>query len=287
MSDSLFGAGFLLGTSMFLIQAWKNIQSKETSIKSMISYGVLACLNFNGILYFSRHHDFYATIGSVLQTVSLFINVGVIIWARSNKERQVIERNSDMAFIFDLDGTLFDTQTPVHASAEVEVLRELGIKMLPDEISQRFAGISTKQVFKELAPGHDPEKLLSRKWEIVKEKIDIPQHPIAGMYQLLSFLQEQGIPIALASASPRWYIEKLLEHSIEDKTSFRHPLKNFILKEYCVSAEEVSAGKPAPDVFLRAAEQLSMDPKKCVVIGDGHSDVLGGLRANMRVILFE
>lgn len=285
MSDFLFSAGFLLGTSMFLVQAWKHIQTKEQSLKSMISYLVLAVLNANGITYFFRHGDTYAMMGSILQSASLMANVGVILWARWTLQMHV-PSSSKMkhAFIFDLDGTLFDTQTPVHAAAETEVLAEIGIKVTPKDISARFAGISTKKVFQELAPSYDPEKLLQRKWEIVREKIDIPQKPLAGMYELLSFLKSQNASLAIASASPKWYIERLLEHSIKDHRSFKNPLKNFIFEKNCVSAEEVLRGKPAPDIFLLAAERLGKTPQDCIVIGDGHSDVHGGLAADMKVI---
>ena len=69
------------------------------------------------------------------------------------------------AVICDLDGTLLNTQNSVHAMAECQVLAECGIKVVPESISQRFAGIPTEKVFQEMAPGHEPQVLLKKKWE--------------------------------------------------------------------------------------------------------------------------
>ncbi len=184
------------------------------------------------------------------------------------------------AAIFDLDGTIFDTQTPVHAMTECLILKKRGIILNPEEISKSFAGIPTLQVFKKLAPQEDSSVLFKEKWDMIRKILETTSpEPIEGMYELLNFLEKKKIKKAIASASPRWYIEILLGKHISENV----PLGNYFQENF-VSAEEVTNPKPAPDVFLEAAIRLNVSPEKCLVIGDGKSDVLGGVAAGMDVL---
>lgn len=106
---------------------------------------------------------------------------------------------------------------------------------------------------------------------------------------LIVYLRSKGIPIAIASASPAWYIEALLNKPIntliiELRKKNSPTLLREIFGEVYISAEDVPNPKPAPDVFLEAARLLGVDPKKCLVIGDGKSDVHGGIAAGMNVL---
>jgi len=193
-----------------------------------------------------------------------------------------MKKNKEKAFVFDLDGTVVDTQTPVHAKAECLALRECtGIEIEPSEISARFAGIPTRKVFEELAPGADIDFLIKRKWEIIDEII---QHTNMNDLDLLASaclgLAKAQFPIAIASASPMWYIQIVLSRIDAPYPGF---LNTF---DYVVSAESVPSPKPAPDVFLDAADNLRIEPKDCIVIGDGAADVTGGLAAGMSVLYF-
>jgi beta-phosphoglucomutase-like phosphatase (HAD superfamily) len=184
------------------------------------------------------------------------------------------------AVIFDLDGTLFDTQTPIHATIECSILKKYGIILKPEEISKRFAGMPTKKVFQELAPLENPDILFKEKWDLVRDILcNTSPEPIKGMFDLLSFLKENKIKVSIASASPRWYIEILLNKKISENVL----LENFFQKNY-ISAEEVKNPKPFPDVFLESAFRLGVDSEKCLVIGDGKSDVFGGVSAGMDVL---
>lgn len=187
--------------------------------------------------------------------------------------------------IFDYDGTVMDTQTPVHANAEAQVLSRYGIIVTPESISKRFAGIPTVKVFETLAPGENPEHLVAEKWELVRTIISTERiRPISGMHDLLEHIYQLKLPMIIATASPRWYIEGMMSKSLaEDGVHDDALLKKYFGTNY-VSAEEVANPKPAPDVFLKAAEIIGIPARECLVIGDGRSDVMGATSAGMDVV---
>ena len=190
-----------------------------------------------------------------------------------------------MKFIFDSDGTIVDTQLPFHATVESAILKKRGVTVTPESISERFAGRATKHVFGELAPGHDVELMYKEKWQdiyvLAKNK---PIHCLPGIYELITFLSKKGIPISVASAAPMHWLDccmgqSILSNSVVPDLTLRHLFGAGIF-----SAEECKNPKPAPDVFLKAAEYLGEPDDMTYVIGDGRSDVLGGLSAGFRVL---
>jgi HAD superfamily hydrolase (TIGR01549 family) len=193
-------------------------------------------------------------------------------------------------FIFDLDGCLLDTQTSFHATAECMVLESYGVFIKPEEISSRFAGIPTRKVFETLLKEHgtslsesDLTNLLEIKWEIIRRIIDECDFPssmnLLGTIPL--FLKSTGAKLGIASASPRWYIEACCTKVTVDIGIYENLLSVF---DVYVSAEEAERPKPFPDVFLECANRLNSEPHECIVIGDGESDLLGGLAAGMKTI---
>jgi len=187
--------------------------------------------------------------------------------------------------IFDSDGTIVDTQLPFHATVEAAVLLKRGVEVTPQSISERFAGMSTRHVFATLAPGHDVELMYKEKWEdiytLAKTK---PIHCLPRMYELIEFLSKNGIPMSVASAAPMHWLhccmgQSVLSNSVVPDRTLRHFLGAGIF-----SAEDCKNPKPAPDVFLKAAHHLGGGDEMTYVVGDGRSDVIGGLSAGFRVL---
>ncbi len=185
-------------------------------------------------------------------------------------------------FIFDLDGLLVNTQLPFHASAESRIFLHYGLDLKPEEISERYAGISTRKIFKELLPQCDADELVREKWRIMKEMALIhPPLAMPSMLEACHFLKNRHIPISIASASPKEWIELCIGQRSADLSY------NFLdlFENHYVSAEECANGKPAPDVFLLAKDRLVISgERQWVVVGDGESDVLAGLAAQMDVL---
>lgn len=200
-----------------------------------------------------------------------------------------LQRIEKCCFIFDLDGTLVDTQKPFHAAAESYVLKKFcNIDINPDEISHKFAGMPTKTVFSSLAPSAYTNILVQEKWKYMHQLTGNKEIKIfPWMEQLLRVLGAQNVPLALASASPVAWIKTCLEiKNFFDK----RPLKKEIGDRY-ISAEECGNPKPDPEVFVRAREKMfarypDYDPKCFVtyVVGDGEADVKAGLVMGAKVL---
>ena len=180
---------------------------------------------------------------------------------------------SKQGWIFDLDGTLVKTQKEFHAPAEAAVLAQYGIAVRPEEISRRFAGVHTREVFRQLAPRHDPQELLEEKWRRMQiMAIARSIEPIDYAQKLLRKLHRRGIPMGIASASPLAWIELCMSTIQMDR----------YISCYA-SVDEVAKGKPSPDVFLLAAERLECEPRDCIAVEDGEAGVESALAAGMRV----
>ena len=176
------------------------------------------------------------------------------------------------AWIFDLDGTLVRTQDEYHAVAESDILARHGIIVQPAEISSRFAGIHTLEVFRILAPKIESRQLLKEKWQLMMGMAQTrPIRQIAGAQIVTKYLHDRGSRLAIASASPLSWIDLCLSQ-IDIKKYF----------SVTASVDEVEHGKPAPDVFLLAAKRLGIDPCKCIAVEDGMAGVFAALGAGMR-----
>jgi beta-phosphoglucomutase-like phosphatase (HAD superfamily) len=191
-------------------------------------------------------------------------------------------------YLFDLDGTLVDTQLSFHARAESMVLSEFGIDVRPEDISERFSGIKTKLVFEALAPGFDAEMLARRKWEKIFDLIEHQQlRAMPGMFEVCCKLYRHNIPIAIASASPFSWICECLSEPVSSGGEFCRFVQ--IFGGNFISVDNCKRSKPFPDVFLAARDSLidaqhDAINRQWIAVGDGESDVLAGLAAGMDVL---
>lgn len=181
------------------------------------------------------------------------------------------------AIIFDMDGVISDTQQ-FHAEVESEILKRFEISMSPDEITYQYAGVSDEEMFAEIFEKHnivvdDIQAVIFDKWEIMKEigagRIVAIPHAI----DLIRSFNRNSFKLAVASSSTLSFINYVV-----DSLSIRD------MFDALVSAQEVINGKPAPDIFLKAAERLDVAPTFCVVIEDGRSGMIGAGLAGMKSI---
>lgn len=178
------------------------------------------------------------------------------------------------AVIFDMDGTLVNSEV-LWFEMEGELLRRRGIEY-SKEVHNLTLGMRTDamlHVFKdEYGLDDDVDAMLSELMELMRVAIVERLQPKPGAQELVEYIAGQNIPYCIASSSDLVLIEAVIESQGWQK----------YFKRY-FSAEQVENGKPEPDVFLLAAKQLGVSPKKCMVIEDSPNGVRAGLAAGMTV----
>ncbi|GAA3717102.1 HAD family phosphatase [Streptomyces tremellae] len=180
------------------------------------------------------------------------------------------------AVLFDLDGTLIDTE-PLYYEATRRVLARHGAPDFGWEQHAGFIGVGTRETLEALAAryaiGSPVDALLAEvngeHLELLRSSAEVfPQ-----MRKLVERLCAAGVPMAVASGSSREAIGAALAHG---------GLAGFF--PVAVSAEEVGAGKPEPDVFFEAARRLGVAPDACAVLEDSGPGVAAAHAAGMRCL---
>lgn len=181
------------------------------------------------------------------------------------------------AVIFDLDGTLIDTEK-YYRVYWPKALAKLGYTLTDEQalmlrsLGRPFAPAQFKEWFGE---DFDYWKARNCRKDLMEEVLDkdgIQQKP--GAEELLRFLKEQGITAAIATASDLERTEKYLK---------KVGLIDYFDK--LISATMVEEGKPSPDIYLYACEQLGLAPEECFAVEDSPNGVLSAYRAGCKVIM--
>lgn len=180
------------------------------------------------------------------------------------------------AAIFDWDGVVVDSSR-LHVLSW-ERLALLEEHHLPEMVNLGSLGLKTQAVISDLLHWtHDPhevERMTLRKEQVFRElarEHGIDSQP--GVLDFLRGLKKLGIPAAVGSSAPRLNVEACME-----------VLGAQDLFQAVVSGDDVTHGKPAPDIFLKAAEQLGTKPEHSVVFEDATAGVKAARNAGMRVV---
>jgi HAD superfamily hydrolase (TIGR01509 family) len=182
-----------------------------------------------------------------------------------------------MLIVFDCDGVLIDSEI-ISARVDCEILREFGYEITPEELAHRFAGFATKRIFELIGEeiGRPiPEATVKRAEAETDRRLGEEVHPIAGVQQMLDALDGPRC-VCSNSRSERLKIS-LAKAGLWDR-----------FRPYVFSAHDVGEGrgKPAPDVFLHAAQVFEVPPAAAIVVEDSVAGVTGAVAAGMRVIGF-
>jgi beta-phosphoglucomutase family hydrolase len=183
------------------------------------------------------------------------------------------------AAIFDMDGVIIDSE-PIHFEADKMTMKDFGLE-ITDDVLNKYVGVSSIVMWTELRPKYklsfSVEELIEKtlnykKYLFGNKKLEL----IPGIFELMNELKNDNIKIGLASSSPRAFIEMIL-NNLEVTKFF----------DIIVSGEEVLKSKPSPDIFLRAAELLSIEPSECLVIEDSEHGVKAAKLSGMKCIGFK
>ncbi len=178
------------------------------------------------------------------------------------------------AVIFDCDGTLVDSE-PLARTAWERALAPYGYE-LTDADAESSVGLPYPRVhayFAERADLPAAEPFWAEFSGELFALIDSELAPFDDAVGAARELRTRGIPVGVASSSPRDRLERTLRRA--------GLLDAF---DVVVAGDEVTNGKPAPDMFLLAAERLGVAPDQCIVIEDSPPGVQAGVAAGMHTI---
>jgi HAD superfamily hydrolase (TIGR01509 family) len=190
------------------------------------------------------------------------------------------------AIIFDLDGTLADTE-PLHFAAFAEVLRPNGIELSREDYFTRLIGYDDRDCFTvvmtEHGRGGDPAaiaQLIARKASVYQSLVAERDVLYPGAAEFVRRCAER-FPLVIATGTLRAEAEMILQ---------RAQLRDLFVD--VVAAEDVAHGKPAPDGFLVALGRLGfilrsrppIEPRECLVIEDTAAGLKAARAAGMRVL---
>lgn len=181
------------------------------------------------------------------------------------------------AVIFDFDGVVIDSHE-AHERSWFALAAELD-QPFTREIFVSTFGQRNESILPLLgwADEHDAERIRllgGRKERLYREILRREGiAPLPGVAALLEDLRQHGIPCAIGTSTPRENVECVLE--ITKLAGFFRDV---------AAAEDVSRGKPDPEVFLKAAAKLGVEPSACVVIEDAQVGIRAAKAAGMKAL---
>ncbi len=182
------------------------------------------------------------------------------------------------AAIFDWDGVVVDSAAP-HEESWNRLAREEGRALPPGHFKRGF-GMKNEHIIPNLlgwaSDPADVRRLSDRKEALYRQIVgERGLTVLPGAVELISALSAAGVPCAIASSTPRENLDCALERM---DPAVRRAFKAI------VSSQDVTRGKPDPQVFLLAAERLATPPKRCVVFEDTLVGIEAAHAAGMKVV---
>ncbi|MEL6597063.1 MAG: HAD family phosphatase [Pseudomonadota bacterium] len=175
--------------------------------------------------------------------------------------------------IFDFDGVVADSEV-ISLSTLHRALDDFGIYMPLSAVRETFLGTSMTTILKHvesLKPSCSTKQFADHWQAMLFEQLTRHLTPVPGVVALLNRLQATRTPYCIGSSSSFKRLGVALD-AMTLRDRFAHVF----------SAEQVNRGKPAPDLFLHAAQQLGTDPTSCLVIEDSPFGVRAAKAAGMR-----
>lgn len=188
----------------------------------------------------------------------------------------VEEMSEDIGFIFDWDGVVVDSSAQ-HAKSWDYLSEEEGLPLFEGHFKIGFGKRNEFIIPQVLKWSNDPvevQRLADKKEALYREIVrETGLSPLPGVRSFVTKLEELGFPRVVGSSTPRANIDAVME--IIGLTGKFAGI---------VAAEDVTEGKPNPEVFLKAAKMISRDPARCIVFEDSFGGIEAGKAAGMKVI---
>lgn len=179
------------------------------------------------------------------------------------------------AVIFDLDGVIVESEN-AHIEAEKQTLLKYGVQISAEEL-HKYTGTTANLMFTKLIRKYKLdttfEEMFRRKEDILFRLLKEDAEPTKGIITLLRNLKLKRIKLAIGSSSTRKQIKYVLAKL--DITS---------LFDCIVGAEDIVHSKPNPEIFLKAAAELNVNPSDCLVVEDSKLGIEAAKRAGMKCL---
>lgn len=180
------------------------------------------------------------------------------------------------AVIFDMDGVLTDSEPLINAAA-IAMFKEKGLVVQPEDFLP-FVGTGEERYVGGVAEKYgfpmDAFQAKHRTYEIYLDLVPTQLEAFPGVHELISACRASGLLVAVASSADE----------IKVAANLRKIGLPFESWDAVVTGEAVKKKKPAPDIFLIAAERLKVSPGACVVVEDAVNGIQAARAAGMRSI---
>jgi len=180
------------------------------------------------------------------------------------------------AVLFDMDGVLVDSEEYI-CRAAVRMFQEKGYRVAPEDFLP-FTGMGENRYLGGVAEKHripfDLEKEKARTYAIYADLVRGKLEALDGVHKFISTCRERGLKLAVASSADPVKVNINLDEIGLDRSLFRA----------IVTGLDIEHKKPAPDIFLKAAQLLDVHPSRCLVVEDAVSGVKAGKTAGARVL---
>lgn len=177
--------------------------------------------------------------------------------------------------MFDLDGLMFNTEEVFHRTG-TELLRRRG-KPAPREVFHAMMGRRATEAFQAMI---DMMQLTDAIPDLARESGEIFESilhdhlaPMPGLLELLSFIEERQLPKGVATSSDRKYLTRILT-KFELQQRFSQTL----------SGDDVSHGKPHPEIYLKSAEKLGIPAERMLVLEDSENGTRAAAAAGAYIV---
>lgn len=179
--------------------------------------------------------------------------------------------------LFDMDGVVLDTEK-LYARFWAEAARALGYPMTYEQaLGMRSLSGPMGQAKLESYFGPGVSRAVIRDKRVELMDAFVSEHGVdakPGIFELLDFLNDKGIPAAITTSSPRERVERYLQ-----------PLGLLTRFNRVCTGYEVKQGKPAPDIYQYGAASLGLRPENCLAIEDSPAGIESAYRAGCMAVL--
>lgn len=185
------------------------------------------------------------------------------------------EINLKRGAIFDMDGTLLDTER-YFRRVWVDVAEYFGEEK-HEQLGFDLSGTNKTQVpaiLRKYYPNIDVEAYYNKGMELVKELEEKELLLLPGTKEILEYLKENNVVMSVASST---------KHSTIETNLHRTGILQYF--DVIVGGDEVASGKPSPEIFLKAAEKMNLPPQDCYVFEDSFNGIRAGHNAGCAAIM--